>query len=277
MDNNKKYYEASGVTGPMGPVLMLLFGFIASITGGFIYGYAVRYIPLIYLNVFITIGFSLIVGFIGGYGAKLGKCRNETVVLALGLVVGLMAVFGGWVGWIHALTKGDVLALTPSAVWSVAEIILEKGAWGISAWTPTGWALGIFWVIEALGIILICTLMSITSILVPFCERCDSWVDESTKIEPLAVIEDVKGFVANLEEGDFSPLTTLEKVTEEGKAFVSAEIIFCKTCTQTKFLNVTSIVITKDKDDNENKLERTILTNLILTPESFNVLKDNWS
>lgn len=277
MINQNKHYEPSGITGPMGPVLMLFLGFIASLIGGFIYGYAVHHIPLIYLNVFITIGFALIVGFIGGYGAKLGKCRNETVVLALGLVVGLMAVYGGWVGWIHALSKGDILALSPSAVYSVAGAIWERGAWGISSWTPTGWALGIFWAIEALGIILICTFMSITSILEPFCERCNSWTKGCTTIEPLSFIEDTEELKNSLEEGDYSSLKCLDKLDEATKAYLAADLIYCETCNQTRLLTLKKVVIQIDKDDNEIKREIDFVNKLIISAENFEELKGNWS
>ncbi len=81
MMRQSPYYEHSGVIGMFGPILMILFGLAGAVAGGAIYGYLIFYIPFIYLNFFITLGFGALVGYLVGMGAKIGKIRNVPVTL----------------------------------------------------------------------------------------------------------------------------------------------------------------------------------------------------
>ena len=153
MNDAGKYYAHSGKFGLMGPIYMLVMGTVGSLVLSAVYGYAIYYIPFIYLNFLITLGFGACVGFLVGYGGKLGKVRNPGMLLIFGLAFGMFAEYAGWVSWIFALSKQQALALQPLDIWAVVMLVGQEGAWSIFGWTPTGASLFAIWAIEAVMII----------------------------------------------------------------------------------------------------------------------------
>ena len=61
MNQPNTYYKHSGAMGAMGLVYMVLFGSVGALVLGVVYGYAMCYVPFIYLNLFI--GFNNITYF----------------------------------------------------------------------------------------------------------------------------------------------------------------------------------------------------------------------
>ena len=70
----KKYYEHSGAVGVIGPMYMVVFGGVGALVLGAVYGYAIFYIPIIYFNVLITVGFG------AGVGALVGVIGIGTMI-----------------------------------------------------------------------------------------------------------------------------------------------------------------------------------------------------
>jgi hypothetical protein len=70
--------------GALGLPLMLIGGSVGSLVLSAIYGYAIFYIPFIYINLFVTFGFGALVGLLVGFAAKLGKVRNSVLVVLFG-------------------------------------------------------------------------------------------------------------------------------------------------------------------------------------------------
>ena len=85
MNQKNKYYEHSGQIGLIGPIYMIVFGTVAALVLGAIYGYAIYYIPFIYFRFIITLIFGAAVGHSIGIGGKLGKVRNAKCIPAFGI------------------------------------------------------------------------------------------------------------------------------------------------------------------------------------------------
>jgi len=277
MNQTNKYYEHSGSIGLIGPIYMLIFGAVGALIFGVIYGYAIFYIPFIYLNFFITLGFGGGVGFLIGIGGKLGKVRNSNALLFFGFIFGLFAEYVGWSSWILAASEQETLLVTPSSILSVIQTVSENGAWSIFGWTPTDTALYIIWVIEAVIIIGTSTMMAwgvISS--TPFCEHCNKWIEEKDSILPLTPIDNPNVLVAQLEQGDYSSLTTLRKDDTEPTSYTQIDLLSCPSCQQSNFLTIKSITISKDSDGKEQKDEGTVIENLIITAEGYRMIKEQW-
>jgi hypothetical protein len=276
MNQANRYYEHSGSMNMTGPIYMLISGICGSLVLGLIYGFAIFYIPFIYLNFFITLGFGLFVGFIVGLGGKLGKVRNSTVLLLFGFLFGIFAEYTGWVSWIYASSSQEIFTLDPLKILQILQILSNDGAWGIFGWTPTGIALYCIWGIEAIMIIGASTMGALAILAsTPFCERCDKWIEEEDEIllEPITDAEELK---SQLEQNDYNFLKSLKKTEGETEDYTQINLLHCPTCNENYYLTLISVEVTLDSDNKETKEENNILENLIITAEQYRMLKEQW-
>ncbi len=271
----EKYYQHSGTVGLMGPIYMLVVGVVASAVLGAVYGYAIFYIPFVYLNFFITLGFGGIVGFLVGLGGKWGKVRNPGVVLLFGLLIGLFAEYAGWVSWISALTGRELFLTNPFHILSFAKFVADRGAWGIFGWTPQGIWLYLFWGVEGVMIVGASALVSwgmISS--TPFCEPCNCWVEEKDTIGPLEPIARPDALRSQLEQGDFGAITNLTKADAQSPLFTRLELVHCTSCEQVCFLTVQAVKMEVDSKGKEKTDETAIVEHLVVTPQTAKMIKD---
>lgn len=277
MDESNRYYQSSGTIGAAGPILMILFGVIGTLILGAVYGYAVFYIPFIYLNFLITAIYGAGVGYLIGLGGKWGKVRNSGVLALFGFLFGCIAVYTGWVSWIFAVSEQTALAILPSNVWGVMTSLAEEGAWEIFGWAPSGAALFTIWGIEAFIIFglsagVAWAMLSST----PFCEHCKQWVETKHEIEPLSLVENPHELREQLEAGNFEMLKALKLLEVAPTTYSRIELLHCPGCQQNDFLTVESVEVTIDSDKTETKNENGIVQNLIITPEQIRMLKAHW-
>ncbi|MBW8016683.1 MAG: MptD family putative ECF transporter S component [Planctomycetes bacterium] len=277
MFDDDKYYRHSGVIGLTGPINMTVFGTIAALVLGTVYGYAIRYIPFIYINLFITLGFGAGVGYFVGLGAKIGKVRNTKALLVFGFIFGCFAEYVGWVSWIFATSEQQRLALMPSEIFAVLQFLAEEGAWDIFGWTPKGLALYSIWTIEAIMIIGMSAGVAwfkLTSI--PFCEECEKWIEEKHTIGPLDNITNHDELKEQLERSDYTMLNSLKKQEPVSDAYLQIDLVHCPDCNQNHYLTVKSIVTTTDSDKKEKTDVDNIIENLIITPDQHNTIKEQY-
>jgi hypothetical protein len=261
----------------MGPIYMLIIGAVCTLVLSAIYGYAIFYIPFIYLNLFITLGFGACVGFLVGYGGKIGKVRNSKLLLIFGLIFGIIAEYAGWVSWVFAFSKQEVLVLYPFNILAVIKLVGHEGAWSIFGWTPTGAALFTIWGIEAIMIIGTSTLASWGVVgFTPFCEHCNRWVEDRNSITPLEPIVDPDNFKSQLEQGGDTVVKTLKKVESGKKAYTQLDLINCPGCEYSYYLSMKSINVEVDSKGKEKKDEKDIVENFILSTDSYRTISQNW-
>lgn len=277
MSQTNNYYKHSGKIGPLGPIYMIVFGVLAALVLGAIYGYAIFYIPFIYLNFFITLFFGAIVGYAIGLGGKMGKVRNSSLMLLFGFVLGVIAEYVGWVSWILAFSEQEAFLLNPTHMSNVLSLVAEGGAWTIFGWTPKGTSLYLIWLIEAVMIIGASTLVSWSVIsAVPYCEPCGKWVENKYAFSPVSSIENVDTLKSQLESGDFSSLQALEKLDSPANASTLVEVFHCDGCNKNFYLTVKSVVVSVDSDNKEKKEETTVIENLIVSSDQFEAMKGFW-
>ena len=277
MNQSNKYYEHSGKFGFMGPAYMLIIGAACTLVLSVIYGYAIFYIPFIYLNFLIALGFGALVGMLVGHGGKLGKVRNSPLLLFFGLVFGILAEYTGWVSWVFAFSKQEVLALYPSQILAVVTYVAQKGAWSIFGWTPMGGSLYTIWGIEAVMIIGTSTLACWGVVCsTPFCEHCNRWVEGKKSISPLEPIPDPDKFKSQLEQAGDTVVKALKKVDSKNKEYTQLDLIKCPECNYSYYLSMKSIKIEVDSKGKEKKDETDIVENFVLSNDSYRVISQTW-
>src|SRR5688572_21728312 len=106
-------YHASGFFRPTTFVWFAASAAVA-VAGAFVYQAVVRWVPLIFISIFVCIGFGFVLGLAGAFAVKSGHCRNRL----LALVFAVPLAGAGWVGSFYwnmrwDLPEPEIRALTP--------------------------------------------------------------------------------------------------------------------------------------------------------------------
>lgn len=267
------YYKPSGRFSPVGLATALGIGLVATFVASWIYGYTMAWIPLVYLNVLLVGGYGFAVGSILALGISMGKIRNVLVAVLLGLVVGLFALYCGWVTWIYAMSSQELLVWDPLALGAGIVALGQEGVWTIKGSKPTGWFLYSFWIIEALIVLGLAVWMSYEASDTPFCEDCEEWMESEVVLgvfKPLGNPSELKRDL-ELEKLD-AAVSSLEPDPDPGERFTVVQAQSCAACNKGHLLTILDRSITYDKEGNAQSNDTKVVHRLIVAagvPEKF--------
>ena len=212
-----------------------------------------------------------------GFAGTLGKVRHAGVMALFGFIFGLVAKYAGSVAWISAAMEDPSLLLSffsPGEVFSFLRLVSIIGTWSIFGWTPTGLALYVVWGVEVLLIVGTATFGATISLMSePFCERCNRWAERTESLFPLEPIANPKLLKVQLERGDYAFVNSLERITDNSKRYTRLDLYQCTTCEQFHLLTVKSVHIEVDSKGKESKKKRTIVENLLLDAEAYEMIR----
>jgi len=252
------YYEPSGKVSALSYLLLALSIFIIFPLLGLAYTYAIWYIPIIYVNVLVTIGFGIAAGFVIKHVILYyGKVRNPKAAVLIGILASLVLYYVSWAIYADlnlnitdtiggdrfgvAVSNVNVdetigLALHPSRVFSIMGLLYKWGSWGIFGFTMSGFMLAIIWIAEFLIIMILAVTTSYEISKRPFCELSNSWFKEN-KVGPFVYVLDRPALVNDLESSSRNTFDNLEFTQNDqrdhtmfklydngqGKAYLTAE------------------------------------------------------
>ncbi len=201
-------YRHSGKFGVHGPLLALGMAAVAGFPLGYAYAYLMKWIPIIYLNFLLTVGYGFLFGFLSGGLMRWGKVRNTAVACMAAIGVGIIALYFSWNGHIHATFQGAPILCWPEEMLAGMRQLYEDGSWGLHGGDMiSGIPLVIVWLVEAGMIVGLTTVTAFGMIAhTPFCETTQCWLDKEKKINTLDLFTD-PAQVAAFKAGDLSPLT----------------------------------------------------------------------
>ena len=273
--NCHPFYSHSGKFGVQGPLLAIVAAFVLGYPLGIAYAYLVRWIPFIYLNFLVTAGYSIAFGFLTALLMKFGKVRSGPAALATGLVVGFVALYGNWNGYLFMLVKGAAWLFDPGQIFSAMKILLKEGAWSIgrSSSTPvTGLPLAVVWLVEAGIIVGVTALMSYGAVgKTPFCETHGCWLDEEKTWDKLDAFTR-PDHLAAFQNGDIAPLEeALPRVPASGR-FARLTLKHSSKCDDFCAFSIANVTLTVDKDGKQVEEVDEVLTNLWVPKSMFEYL-----
>lgn len=241
-----RYYNNTGRVPFAGVILIQLFAVIAGAIGGLIYGLLTYHNPFIYINFLATFGFGLLMGFSVQFGATLGKVRSRFFTGLLGLAAGVLGMYFAWVFYLWRVPFIDQFLWNPEKLWFAWEFFFENGLWEMKGWTPTGWVLIGFWLVEA-GIVIVTSIGVSLSNDAPFCDECNEWTDSaiSPARMPHTDIEQLRG---DLEEENYAVLEELQNQPASNADYLQASVHCCPNCEECNYLTISHITITTDND-----------------------------
>lgn len=234
-----KYYRPSGAA-PIGGVLATLaVGCAAAILLGFIYAFANHHDPILYLNVLLSFGFGIALGWVVSRGIRKHHIRNTAVTALIAIVVFLVGYVTHWLFYIATVivdsSKGssfDIVQICTIA-WDLLQdpentldIIGElnrRGVWTIgrpgrsSSSTPVrGLFLMAFWIAEAAAVGFFSIAGPVGDTKKPYSDRSSRWIEPTVLPACVAFVDDKEKFLSALSRGDYTALTTPQQpaVTE---------------------------------------------------------------
>jgi hypothetical protein len=234
---------------------------------GLIYAYAIWYIPIPYINFFITAIFGVATGVaIGFIVINLGKVRSP-LWAGIFLVLGAMtALYFHWAVWVDLAFNvsgtmgtdrigiatsnvkfGEVfnLILNPAALFESMSLINEVGVWGIKGGTVKGGFLSFIWIVEIVLTVGAALFTGISQSGKPFCEFEGKWVEE-TDLAPTGLIMDAPAFASALDRGDLEALGTMVTPAGDIKTEHHSTMTVYDNASGENFVTVTNKVASKN-------------------------------
>jgi len=275
-----KTYSHSGWAPPHGVFATLFAGMAAAVPFGFIYAYSFRYIPYPYLNIVITLAFGAGLGFIVAKTAEWGKVRNNIIVGAIGLFVGLFGLYVYWGAYWWAVAGFDrvaqigLYAFMPWGILDLALRLFDKGSWGISenAGNLTGWLLVGIWVIETCIVLGLSVVVSLLNSDRPFCETCQVWTEPQRGVARLSGNGSEPAWEKVL-AGELPALAEFPPAPPGAMQYVRLDLARCPRCEYGRFLTICAVDVVVDKEGKASEKARALVTNGIVTPSQCAVVE----
>jgi len=256
----------NGMTGIYAP----LFGSVLAVIGALIYAYAVVYIPIVgIVSIALLGGYTALVGLGTGRIAKFSKCRNPTFLSLVTAFVALIGLYSSWVFFLFALYgKVEDLGLSalfylfvnPVEVWSMITELNQTGWFTIKGATPSGIVLWIFWILEALILVVGSVILAPTIIAREvFCEQCNGWA----KFQSSTKLQIPEEWISKLPESvDHTAMSAFAEADPNAPHYILAELLQCPLC-EHKAIRYTR-VITQVDDKGKSDLVNTEIPGIIL-------------
>jgi hypothetical protein len=259
------HYQPSGKFSPVFILYFVLVSVLLFPLYGLAYAYLLWYIPIIYINFFVTLGFAFLVGLtLNVLVIKKGKVRNPILASVIGVLGGVVALYFHWASWLDLVinageTYGDThigitvsnvklfqiyeLAIQPNLILDLIKEVNVTGTWGIRGATVSGIFLWVIWIIEALGVVVVASFTAMGQSQKPFCEFSNDWYEEiahpafNLVLDKEKLIQDIKktdknSFDSFAKEEDFKnqshSIFTLYR-SQTGKNYISVENKTAKT------------------------------------------------
>lgn len=267
-------YRHSGKFGLQGPALALAASAIAAFPLGLAYAYVIKWIPFIYLNVLLTIGYGMAFGFLTGRVLKFMHVRNTKIATLCGIGGGLFALYFNWNGHVYALFDHAPLICRPDEIWRVMQALYEHGSWSLRhGGNVTGVVLAIVWVVEAGTIVFFAAIMPSQFIGgLPYCEESHRWLDESkvyNTLEPL----DAPEKIAALKAGDIAPLLEAKAKPAGSNVFTRLTLKHSSQCKTFCTLRVQHVSLTPEKDGKMKETVTDLTGDLVLPADMLEMVE----
>lgn len=266
-------YRHSGKIGAQSIPLIIFGPLIAAFPLGYVYAYLIHWIPFIYLNFFITVGYGFLFGLIAGFLLRMGRVRNNWLAALGGLYAGGVGLYFNWNGHIHATFEKAPAFAWPHQVLGAMAYLYEHGSWTLrGGYNVTGVMLAIVWLVEALMIVGLSIVVAYAMIGdTPFCERSGAWLDEKKQISTLAPFTN-PAHIAAFQAGDIEPLSQAQPKVPGTSAFGRVTIKYSAKCDDFCTVTIANVTETADKNGKMQESVKEIARNVVLPKSMFDFI-----
>ena len=268
-------YKHSGRVPVAGLLWSLMVGGATAALLGVVYAYATNYIPLVYINFLLTIGYGAAIGGAVGAGARMGRVRNLPVVVSGGVLMGLVGLYVAW-AFDPMARFGFSPVFDPLALYAYVQVFYENGFWGMSGDnTVSGIFLGVVWAAEA-GTILFLAGKIPAGVLAekPFCENCIQWGTTEGAVQRLSVTPEQQGSLNRLLTGDLQALAQFDRTPGDQGPYLTLDLTTCSSCAESNFLTVSLVTPTTDREGKPTSVVQPLLQNLVVHESEIELIRN---
>lgn len=261
-------YKSTGSFDPKGVGLGLALAIAAMFPVSFIYAYAVRYIPFVYINFLVSFGAVFAVAGAYVFGESLGRNRSRAASLVAMLLAGVLTLFVFWVTFLYVLFERNLeylkMLTDPAYVIDLVKELVKVGWFALKNNRVKGTAYGVMLAIEAaayLGIFVFAWWTFLKERV--FCEKCQKWVDRE-RVAMFFELAPLEGIAAALATGSDAWIDQLHLATSTPS--LQVELASCAGCHELHVVNLIHTQDVVDKDGNPSTEEKTLLANILIHP-----------
>lgn len=159
MNNQTYLYQESGKINLSRQIFtyIILISFLLYIS--YVYCVITIVLPIIYLNVLITLGFGILIGTISRVSIRFSHNRSKKSRFLLAIILPLLATILQWAVYLTYLILNEIpsfyeflgklhLILLPHNFFSIIAEVYEHGTWGFFGATINGLPLLLIWLVE---------------------------------------------------------------------------------------------------------------------------------
>lgn len=275
--NSQRYYRPSGRFTPVGLGVTLATAMGGIALSALIYGYAIAWIPFVYINILLILGYAVACAGLATAGLNFGKVRNVPIAVALSLFLGFFGVYAAWVVWIFAESSQEVFIWAPGELKNVITGLAEIGVWSFKGTTPTGWGLYTFWLLEAVSIIGATVYGGYNAVADnPFCEKCECWMESPRVVGTFDNPTDPRSLQTELEAGRTDVIRQLKPNTADDPAYTIAEVEVCDTCSNFQLLSWKHREVSVNKEGETSVKDKKFVNRLVVDPSLVSALEQHW-
>jgi hypothetical protein len=278
-----QFYSHSGKLGKRGVLWALVSGLVVGLVLCRYYVRALCWMPVVYLNPFITIAYGSAVGAATAIGAKLGHLRNLSVALLLGVLTGLAALYFAWA--YDPLARIGVFeepVWDSDTLWAYMKLLYAHGSGWLWPGGPTisGVPLVAVWLVEAAVIVGLSAQIAHRWLIdQPYCEESERWMKREKNVARLALDDGsadngVDAKLQRLSEGDLSVLAELPRATGKEAAQLQLDLASIEECSFCQFLTVTLIEQVASEHGRVRTQKRRLLDKLHVMEEELPLIRE---
>ncbi|KJD33542.1 hypothetical protein PK35_06770 [Tamlana nanhaiensis] len=256
--NKINYYNESGKTSNLSISLFVLSGLLLITVLGYLYASLILFIPILYFNFLITIGYAFAVSFVTRILSIAFKIRNRKKTISINIVFALFAVYIQWVSYIFLISFENnyfiqiinnfdyflLLLIRPDLVVLDIIEISKVGLWSIgsSGVYLRGLVLWLVWLVEASIIIFVAWNNFRQFEIIPFSEKDNKWFKKRVFDFDFEYIPLKKQFIDDFEKNPSEAISQLKR----GNGLRHSKITLYQSETETKsIISIDNIIITQ--------------------------------
>lgn len=287
--DNSLYYRPTGKV-PFSSILVsIILGSIAGIILAASYVLLQWFIPLVYFNFLITLGFAFGLFYALNFLHKNGKIRNLTVALISVVVSAIIGYYVHWALYVSLMfnTSGSIgdiwlsssfdsegflfFLLHPQILFEAIDYLNEVGTFSLKSTTVSGTFLWIIWIIELLVMIVWPAILVFGGQSTkPFSEEQNSWMEPRGLDSIFPYVEDKGKTKEDFENGNYqalqNPFTEEESIQQDH--FMVATVHELQG-DPSQYLTLTNVKVEYDKNGEAKNKQDIILEYLRLPTGTF--------
>lgn len=275
------YYRHSGRFSPLAPLVLLVGAALPAAVGGWLYGLADLWCPIIYLNFLMTLALGFGVGWLTLQLAKAARLRNASLAGLIGLLAGSVGLYAAWCGWLSGMLVRLFDRTWADAVWQPDRVLHgiqlfgEHGAWSVGSGSDPVSGLPLYgvWVMEAMIVVGAAAVVPYRELgKLAYCEPCGRWLSSRTVVGPFTKVADPKAIRTRLETGEFAVLGDLRPADDAADEFTQIDLWRCDGCDAMHLMTLRAVQMKPGKDGKLQRVDREVVRHLVIDRESRDLI-----